>query len=106
MSENIQFDSDEMEIRNDGKVEGMAFIGRIPYENEEYDIMVSISSYEYEDNNENVKMNHVPHIVVSKPNGEIVKNPSARDSQIAEKAIENAKVTAKYVAKNIGEFVE
>lgn len=100
-NEEIEFNSDSLEIDDEGYVVGSACIFNFI---EGYDVSASVTSYEYERNGE-TKMNHVPHIVVSKRNGSIVSEPHAHDSENPEKAIERAKGTAKYVAQHPDDFV-
>lgn len=100
-NEEFEFDSDSLEIDDEGYVTGSACLFNFV---EGYDVSASVSSYEYERNGE-TKMNHVPHIVVSENGGNIVSEPTAHDSSNPKKAIENAKNTAKYVAQHPNDFV-
>lgn len=92
---------DSIEINEEGKVAGSAFTW--PFEGG-YDVVVSVFSYEYEQDGE-THMNHVPNVVVNNPDGAIVSEPEARDSSNAEKAIENAKNLGEYVYNHPQDFI-
>lgn len=101
MTENDIWEYDNLEIDEKGFVTGSAytreFLG-------EYDILVAVFSYEYERQGE-TKMNHVPHVVITERDGNIVSEPEARDSENPEVAIENAKGLAEYIFEYPEDFV-
>jgi hypothetical protein len=99
--ENNIWEYDNIEIDENGKVRGSAYTFTF---NGGYDVQIVVSSYTYERNGE-FHMNHVPNVVVSNKNGNIVAEPHARDSQHPEKAIENARMTAKNVYENPEQFI-
>lgn len=102
----MKFDIDTLKVEENGHVSGQVFVGRVNTDHEEYDVVGSVTSYDYENSTgEKVLTNHVPYIVVSKINGSIIAEPEAHDSHNPERAIENTKSCAKYVAENIEEYI-
>lgn len=65
----------------------------------------TVSSYEYQSRGE-TKMNHVPHIIVTDTEGKILAEPTARDSENAERAIKNVKGAVKHVYEHLSEFTD
>lgn len=93
---------DSLEINERGEVAGAAYTREFEGG---YDVVVGISSYEYEIHGE-TKMNHVPNVVVNDPDGNIVAEPHAHDSHDPHKAIERAKNTAESVYHNPEQYIE
>lgn len=93
---------DSLEVDDEGYVIGSAyteeFLGG-------YTVDVGVFSYEYERHGES-RMNHVPNVVVSDPEGRIVAEPHSWDSGNPETAIRNAKATGELVYDNPQDFVE
>ena len=82
-----------MAIDEDDHVKGQAHI----FDNENaIDVTVAVTSYDYERHGES-RTNHVPHIVVSDPDGTIRQEPYARDSHDPRTAIKWAIQTAEWV---------
>jgi len=98
----LQFDIDTLEVNSNGHIEGQAVaFNFVPG----YDVSVSVTSYDFQCRGE-TKTNHVPHVVVSTDTGNIVAEPHTHDSHLPEKAIEDGKQTARYVAENPDEFLD
>jgi len=81
-----------MAIDEHGHVEGTVHIFHSEHG---IDVTVGVTSYEYERGGE-TNTNHVPHIVVSDPDGTIRQEPYARDSHDPHTAIKRAIQTAEW----------
>lgn len=92
----------DLRINDDGMIEGSAYTRETEGG---YDITVSVTSYEYERHGE-TRVNHVPNVVVSKPNGGIAAEPHAHDSRSAVTALKNAKNAAEYAFNHIEQYVK
>lgn len=92
---------DNLEIDDDGYVTGSAYTRQFLGE---YDVVVGVTSYEYERHGE-TRMNHVPHVVVTDSEGTIVREPQAYDSENPGRAISNAKGLAEFVLENPQDFI-
>lgn len=95
------FRHDDLRVNDDGFVEGTAYT----HDKDGYDVVVGVTSYEYERDGE-TKMNHVPNVVVNDPDGSIVAEPHSHDSSSAEIAIENAKSTGKWAFRNMEQYMD
>jgi len=82
-------------INADGHVEGVAYI--FDSENS-IDVTAAVNSYNYERGGE-TRTNHIPHIVVSDPDGSIQKEPHAHDSKHPRTALKRAIQTAESAYK-------
>jgi len=100
MPENI-WEYDNLTVNENNEVVGSAYTFGF---NDGHDIQVGVFSYTYERNGEFHK-NHVPNVVVSDKEGNIVAEAQAYDSEDPQKAIENAKSMAEYVYANPKEFI-
>lgn len=88
--------SNELKVNEDGFVEGYAYTHQFCGG---FDVSVAITSYELGDGY-NEDMNHVPHVVLSDPDGNIVSEPMPHDSHNPERAIENGMNAAEYIYEN------
>jgi len=100
----FEWNDDTLHVNDDGMTEGQAWCGSYEHDGTEYDITVSVTSYEFEQYGE-TKTNHVPHVTVTTKDGSIVAEPHVHDSRHPEKAIDNGKETAEYVAQRLEQFV-
>lgn len=87
-------------VKDDGFVEGMTVI---PI-NDEYDIVVSVNSYEYERNGEK-RINHVPQVNITKDGAIVYESEMDRDTKNGNEAIKFAYQTAKYCKENYEELI-
>lgn len=89
-------------LDDDGHVTGSAhtheFMGG-------YTVAIGVFSYEYERDGEK-RVNHVPNVVVQHPDGAILREPYARDSEKPWAAVRNARDTAETVYRNAEEYVD
>jgi len=91
-----------LRVDDNGHVVGQAWYGSFA---DGHDVTISVTSYDYDRYGE-TKTNHVPHVVVTDKNGNIVAEPHAHDSSLPKKAIKEAKQTGKYVIENPEQFIE
>lgn len=90
-----------LEVDDEGFVTGSTFASI----NDEHDVHVAISSYEYEQHGE-LRMNHVPNVVITEKNGRIVAEPYAHDDSDPETAIDNALCLAEHVVDHPDAYVQ
>jgi len=100
----FQWNDDTLQVNANGNVEGMAWFGSFTVDGEQYDVIASVTSYDFEQYGE-TETNHVPHVVVTTIDGSIVAEPHCHNSRHPEKAIQNAKGTAEYVVQHLEQFV-
>jgi len=85
----------------DSKAKGSAYTHEFHHG---HTVAASVTSYRYSRGGE-TRMNHVPHVVVSGPDGSIVAEPEARDESDPVRAIENAKSLARDVYENPSNYL-
>lgn len=101
-------DNNDMIVHDGMEVDDRGFVigsGYVRSEDCEYGVDFGVFSYEYERNGE-TRINHVPSVHVVDERGVILAEPHAHDSESAEKAMDNARGTAKYAFENIEDFID
>lgn len=97
MSENYELVSNDLSTNEDNLVDGMGIVSL----DNEYDVLFSVSSYEFNGN----RQNHVPNATLVDESGKIIREITDHDTENPQTAIERAKNSAYHLADNYEQYI-